>query len=317
MQSIKCPNCGANNPTNFQNCEFCNSFLVISSEVGFAVSKFKESFYFETIAKALQENINYQQYTEKIDNDDYFATDIYLNKSYFLLESGNCENLLFQCTDSLSMADCLNEMPVRPSITVCFYPENYTDSEYQKLLEFEELKFFSSFIGVDKKLGYVMNFGNDYIGAAKIISKMLFKVKNIGMGTPLFAFTRPGYTDDFYFEWINKIEDNEIKQLLLNRFEQYKSENEEYKSENEESESENEKDLENLLWIPPSILGIVSYFSIKLPSYAWILIFGSMIFIPFYFLFLDANSSKYKLPFKVSCYSSIVIGAFLIFLKFS
>jgi hypothetical protein len=212
MKTIQCPSCGAA-ATNFKNCEFCGSLFVRSNSVGYNPENIQNIFYFQSIANALELNLKYQENAELIDDEDITTTSIYLNKYDFL---NNNEQIL-QCPDSLFIAYCFNYTPKRPSIAVDFAPELFSQDEYDRLKRIDEIKLFSTYKAINGENGYVMDFGNDSIGAAKIISKILIEVKGIGQGTPLFCITEPGYNRDAFLIWLNSLEDQEVKSFISKR----------------------------------------------------------------------------------------------------
>jgi hypothetical protein len=210
MKTVQCPSCGAS-ATNFQNCEFCGSLFVRSNSVGYNPENIQNIFYFQSIADALELNLKYQENTKLIASGDFTQTDIYLDKYSFL----NNNEYLLQCPDSVFIANIFNHTPKRPSIAVDFAPELFSQDEFDRLRRIDEIKLFSSYKSQNGENGYVMDFGNDAIGAAKIISKVLIEVKGIGQGTPLFCITLPGYTKDAYLIWLSSLEDEEVKSNLL------------------------------------------------------------------------------------------------------
>jgi hypothetical protein len=212
MKTIQCPSCGAA-ATNLKNCEFCGSLFVRSNSVGYNPENIQNIFYFQSIADALELNLKYQENAELIDDEDFTTTTIYLKKSDFL----NNNEELIQCPDSIYIADSFNYTPKRPSIAVDFTPALFSEDEFDRLKRMDEIKLFSTYKDLNGENGYVMDFGNDSIGAAKIISKILIEVKGIGQGTPLFCITEPGYKMDAYLIWLNSLEDQEVKSFISNR----------------------------------------------------------------------------------------------------
>ena len=212
MKTIQCPSCGAQ-ATNLMNCDFCNSLFVRSSSLGYNPENVNNLFYFEGLANALEQNLMFQLNVKSIVNSDVTTTTIYLHKSDFL--DGN--DALLQCPDSNFIASCFNHVPKCPSIAVDFAPEQFSVEEFERLKRIDEIKLFSTYKSLSGENGYVMDFGNDSIGAAKIISKILVEIKNIGQGTPLFFITEPAFNKEDFKTWLESLEDQEVKSYIIKR----------------------------------------------------------------------------------------------------
>ena len=173
----------------------------------------KTYFILKKIAEALEDNLNYQTNQHLIDPQGITTTTIYLSKNDFLEDT----EPLLQCCNSSFLSESFEEEPLIPSIAVDFAPELFTNEEQKRLTQIEELKLFASYKGEGGDMGYVIDFGNDSIGAAKIISKVLINVKNIGMSTKLFCISEPGYSNENLLNWANDLKDEQVKNHIIQR----------------------------------------------------------------------------------------------------
>jgi hypothetical protein len=224
MKTIQCPSCGAS-ATNLQNCEFCGSFFVRAYKLKVDSSSIVNYFYFEQIANALKLNLEIQINNVRISDIKWnnYSTYIYLNKTEFL--NNKTESL--KVINSHYISDAFIIEPSIPSIAVDIYSEFFTNAERKKFLKLEESKFFSTYQeeGYDT-FGYVIDFGNDYIGAAKFISKILIEIKGIGQSTNIFCVTEPGgwYNED-YIKFITNNYDLEVQAFIKDRIKHTKNQN--------------------------------------------------------------------------------------------
>jgi hypothetical protein len=162
-----------------------------------------------------------------------------------------------QIPDSVCISNSFNSPTTRPSIAVDFDPELFSDIEYELLKTMDEIVFFSSYKAMNGQMGYVMDCGNDCIGAAKIISKILVDVKKIGKGTKLFCFSEPGWKIDDLKNWVSTITDDEIKSFLQNRINTAISNQQEVDTVEDEEVTDG-NDLTDTQWITlVKILGVV------------------------------------------------------------
>jgi len=220
MKQFVCPNCGAN-ITNRKNCEYCGSLLVRLMENGINVESYiSDHNILPGLSEALKENIRLQ----KENKDLTVATDIY--GQYFTKE-----NYLFASIVSTKQLRFRNNTKAFPNskngigVVFCFEINSFNllDKEDMFVIEskkiqamhekFKSLEIFNLFTShvtsgkkvltdEDKYYEYVVDFGEDAEGAARLLSDVLNQVYDIPNEAQLEYITNTG---------------NEIESSRLNR----------------------------------------------------------------------------------------------------
>lgn len=242
---IKCPNCGAN-ATNHNNCEYCGSLLVRFIEKGIEInntSYIDDSLVFPGLLEELVKNLNLQ---EKGNKAEEVLTEIrWLNKNGdedFLLISSNETD-----SDEENIENVLgNEILISPQlvILVSFYTYtwqneisfNHNNEQDDQFMRFSKLRSYPLFTYIEHEKGidddmytrdFVINFGQDANGAARLISEILIKVKGLSPSDSYGIFTGidDDYSSDAYKAWQKKhgfkLEDTVVEEANTEEYEQY------------------------------------------------------------------------------------------------
>lgn len=210
LTAICCPNCGANT-TNHQNCEYCGSLFVRYRDLGIKFDKQKYEDQIVGLEAALRDNLSAQHSTNGINHittfiscdNPGFAVQVMNPKAmrdmvYFTLQ-GSLDTYVLHTRPRISVDSNEN------SLMVCFrfieMPKSWTkfDSvannenetmakmhsrfktmdEYQLFKYVEEPLYTAGNIKNCKYHSYYIDFGNDYKGAAAIISQYVMRVLGI------------------------------------------------------------------------------------------------------------------------------------------
>jgi len=180
MKTIQCPSCGAA-ATNMKNCEFCGSLFVrypdlnISSNNLISDKGQFNGFIFPGLKDQLQKNLSSQNEL------NFFVTEVVMENQ-----------VLIQVVASNRVGDLLKlETPSYPGLSVHmpFTPEeNY---RYKKFIKLEESKLFTHSYSEELKChDYIIDFGNDALGAAYLVSKILTEVDGVSTDTLLHYETK-------------------------------------------------------------------------------------------------------------------------------
>ena len=193
LKTYVCPNCGANT-TNAENCEYCGSLLVRFVEKGIDLSQTSytdNSEVFPGLISELKKNLKLQEDNKGVDVSTVIfwvnaAGDI--GNDY--INSASSENLFMDGTP-------MNLGPKSKGLIVTFdfstpitddsEISEITDAELKKFKQLKSFPLFTShydsFVSEEgiKVLGrqYVIHFGEDAEGAARLISEVLTKVKGL------------------------------------------------------------------------------------------------------------------------------------------
>ena len=219
LRQFVCPNCGAN-ITNRRNCEYCGSLLVRLTDNGINVESYISNHgILSGLSEALKENIRLQ----KENKDLTVATDIY--GQYFTKE-----NYLFASIVSTKHLRFRNGTKAFPNskngigVIFCFEVKSFKLLDKEDVLvkenkkiqamheRFKGLEIFNLFTShatsekvltdEDKFYEYVVDFGEDAEGAARLLSDVINQVY--------------GIPNDAQLEYITNIGDN-IESSRLNR----------------------------------------------------------------------------------------------------
>ncbi len=180
MKTIQCPSCGAV-ATNMKNCEFCGSLFVrypdlnISSNNLISDKGQFNGFIFPGLKDQLQKNLSSQNEL------NFFVTEVVMENQ-----------VLIQVVASNGVGDLLKlETPSYPGLSVHmpFTPDqNY---RYKKFINLDESKLFTHSYNEEIKCNdYIIDFGNDVLGAAYLVSKILTEVDGVSTDTLLHYETK-------------------------------------------------------------------------------------------------------------------------------
>ena len=194
-QYLRCPNCGAN-ATNHQNCEYCGSLLVRFVEKGIDLSKtsyMSDAEVFPGLTEHLRRNLRMQ----KENPEEFVASDI-----FFKLPDGDIK---VHSVLRTSLSNWTDDVPIDSHgkteglvIDVDFRPANYKDRGYEEkfksldcaqLFEHRDVVWYPEHINNSE---YVIDFGEDAEGAARLISEILQKVYSIPLTQRLDVTTACG-----------------------------------------------------------------------------------------------------------------------------
>ena len=195
---IKCPNCGAN-ATNHMNCEYCGSLLVRFIDKGVDLSKTTytdNSVVFPRLIEELEKNLDLQikNRTECVATEVCWI-DKKGHKDDIIIYGAEGEDGTRNDYQSIGLDICLD-----------FSRSTNKESDYFDLEKDEQLSRFKkldSYIlfrsdcemyDEDNYLSrdYDISFGSDAVGAARLISEILVKVKNLSPNDSYDIFTNVG-----------------------------------------------------------------------------------------------------------------------------
>ena len=184
MKTAQCPSCGAT-ATNLLNCEFCGSLFVRYSDLNISTENILSSdgklrdFVFPGLEEQLRKNLSLQ--TEK----NFIVTDITLNNE-----------VLPQVVASCGIPDLFNDItPSFPGLAIYLPFTKVRQSEYEKFLSLDEHRLFTHTYEEQGDVHmYVIDFGNDAIGAAYLVSKIMVTVNGISKNS-LLSYKTEDFSD--------------------------------------------------------------------------------------------------------------------------
>lgn len=203
--NIVCPNCGAN-ITNRSNCEYCGSLLVRFVDKGIDLSQttyFNDDAVFLGLREALNYNLQIQNsITETV------ATDIYRSSGTNLASVIRSGHAIWADGTTINLANSLKGL----CIIFGFYNKYATISKeehsnkvqealhnrFKSLSSFQLFSMHKSFISENNMTfyEYAIDFGCDYVNAARILSEVLSKVYLVSLDTKLDYHTNFGIQID-------------------------------------------------------------------------------------------------------------------------
>ena len=196
---IKCPNCGASS-TNHTNCEYCGSLLVRFVDKGIDLSTtsyLTNDFVYEGVIDALKQNLERQE----LNPGKLVTTDIcYKSSSTVKLSRkrhgvavvGRTGSAHWNDGDIIKLGEGEMGLVIKFSFDVVADGEDVggdrIQKQYEKFQELSSLPLFTHHTGIYMRPGssnrfrcreYAIDFGQDYEGAARLISEVLDKVYEI------------------------------------------------------------------------------------------------------------------------------------------
>lgn len=256
QQTYICPNCGAN-INNTKNCEYCGSLLVRFVATGHedSIAHYKgEDKSFPWLKQELEQSIKEQRRLSKNkENDSVVATDIYFTKD--LLKEGELSwyakhatteiNILSKNTDVTWQDDSEYSHEKKPGLLVAFtffteinskMTNAVISTDYHKecLSKFKSLDSFPLFdvhynnnLVLDdepaKSVQYIIDFGEDYIGAANLLSEVLVDVYNFNEDQKYLIGTNVGDSIETFREYAkDQIENQQISANIKDAISAYK-----------------------------------------------------------------------------------------------
>jgi len=223
MKMIKCPNCGANT-TNAQNCEYCGSLLVRFEDKGIDLaysSYLNDTQTYPGIKNALELNLGLQ----KSNPFEGVVTDIFskdgndLVSLFCIIRSGYAKFM------DGTIIPSNTEKGLCVIISFDYYTDNrssefvnWNQKEEGQHKKFKSLDIFSLFAehicfhrengdgDEQKSYEYFIDFGEDAVGAARLISKIMSEVFDLPLNAQIECYTNVGDAV------------NECRKRLLNKF---------------------------------------------------------------------------------------------------
>lgn len=200
MRTIECPNCGAP-ATNLQNCNFCGSLLVRFADKGIdlsGTSYLDNTAVLPGLVNQLERNLSIQKTGVNA------GTDMYIEDEQFV--SGKTGLCFVSAAHFMGYQDDQKVFPQASGVSLAtmFSFKIYKDPsiaplEIERHKKFKELTSFPLFTthaisGDDNGYDYVwyeyaIDFGEDALGAAKLISEVANKVYNWDLSKPLEYYT--------------------------------------------------------------------------------------------------------------------------------
>ena len=196
---IKCPNCGASS-SNHTNCEYCGSLLVRFVDKGIDLTMttyLTNDFVYEGIIVALKQNLERQE----LNPDKTVTTDICYKSSTTVKLSkkrhcvavvGRTGSAYWNDGDNIKLGEGETGLVIKFSFDVVAEGEDpggdRIQNQYEKFQELSSLPLFTYHTGIYMRSGssnryrcreYAIDFGQDYEGAARLISEVLDKVYEI------------------------------------------------------------------------------------------------------------------------------------------
>jgi len=173
INTVTCPFCGAN-ATNLRNCEYCGSLFVrytddnVQADTDSLFDKDKSftGFIFSGLEEELRKNISLQT------QESFIVTDVKSN------EGGGLQIVQ---SSGLGMTSHLKleKIPSFPGVSI-HIPFWDNDNDLESFLKLEESALFTKMPQVEDGCDdYVIDFGNDAVGAAYLASLILEKVTGI------------------------------------------------------------------------------------------------------------------------------------------
>ena len=190
MRAIECPNCGAP-ATNHQNCNFCGSLLVRFADKGIDLSTtsyLNNNAVLPGLIKELEKNLNLQQ------SDNGVITEVYMDdkmigsiQSSKTLTGFNGDYFPDAETPSLAteFAFGISDSDDPDSKIECARQEKFEHLQSYPLFESSADKFYDTTV-----YQYVINFGQDVEGAARLFSEVANKVYDCPLNRPLLYNTK-------------------------------------------------------------------------------------------------------------------------------
>ncbi len=202
IKAIECPNCGAN-ATNFQNCEYCGSLLVRFKDLNIAIdpNKYgKTAVTFAGLKDALLENLKEQERTQGLNHVHTWIRNSALGINIEVVNPRATKDMVYFETDMLYHIMPLNDYTeAEQSLVICFrfvelsweitnFDSNAADiHDYHQALHerFSAMSEFPLFNYIEENLlttagtkqgkvhSYYIDFGQDYEGAAEILTQYL------------------------------------------------------------------------------------------------------------------------------------------------
>lgn len=196
---IKCPNCGASS-SNHTNCEYCGSLLVRFVDKGIDLSStsyLTNDFVYEGVIDALKQNLERQE----LNPGKLVTTDIcYKSSSTVKLSRkrhgvavvGRTGSAHWNDGDNIKLGEGEMGLVIKFSFDVVADGEDASgdriQNQYEKFQKLSSLPLFTHHTGIYMRPGssnrfrcreYAIDFGQDYEGAARLISEVLDKVYEI------------------------------------------------------------------------------------------------------------------------------------------
>ena len=196
---IKCPNCGASS-SNHTNCEYCGSLLVRFVDKGIDLSTtsyLTNDFVYDGVIDALKQNLERQE----LNPGKQVTTDICYKSSPTVKLSrkrhgvaivGRTGSAHWNDGDNIKLGEGEMGLVIKFSFDVVADGEDAggdrIQSQYEKFQKIISLPLFTHHTGIYMRPGssnryrcreYAIDFGQDYEGAARLISEVLDKVYEI------------------------------------------------------------------------------------------------------------------------------------------
>ena len=208
IKTYTCPNCGAQ-ITNTRNCEYCGSLLVRFAVHGIDVTKteyMNDDYVFPGLKEELEKNLKLQ----KEHPGKPIATDIFKEFSdgtmvcMCILNSDNTvwsDNTPVDLESSESgLRIALDFCKSNESSIACKEFNDRMDSELSKFKKLDSFPLFTSHYNQNfiqhgfERYGYeyVLDFGEDAEGAARLVSEILTKVEGVSVEENVDMFTNVG-----------------------------------------------------------------------------------------------------------------------------
>ena len=206
VKVIKCPNCGANT-TNPRNCEYCGSLLVrfVDQDIDLANTSYLDD---TQTLPGLENAMKMNLMMQKSNPDQCVVTDIYKK-----------DLTCVACVLRTGYAAFKDRTPIpsqsEEGLCVIFGFERYDDEDYnvdikkynreqeklhQKFRALDIFPLFSERVcrsededwGMYKIYEYYIDFGQDAVGASRLISKVLLDVEGLSPDEQLECYTNAG-----------------------------------------------------------------------------------------------------------------------------
>lgn len=232
VKSVECPNCGAN-ATNLDNCEYCGSLLVRFKDLNIPIddSRYgKKAFRYAGLADALKANLEEQGRTDGQNHISTFIRNQNLGIELQVLNPRAAKDIIyFNFESSFNQQSSYHTMPINhfvgdeKSLIICFrFVELKGESfdkhialinqEYQgRKMRFSAMREFLLFEYVEEKLlteagikagkchSYYLDFGQDYEGAASVITQYLQFIYNLPQNQDiLLEYEQSSQTEEEY-----------------------------------------------------------------------------------------------------------------------
>lgn len=199
MKVIKCPNCGASS-TNHTNCEYCGSLLVRFVDKGIDLSTtnyMTNEKVYAGLIEALKKNLERQE----LNPGKLVTTDICYKSSstvklsrkrHGVVVVGRTGSAYWNDGDNIKLSESNMGLVIKFSFDVIADGEDTSgvriQNQFEKFQKLSSLQLFTYHTGIYMRSGssnrfrcreYAIDFGQDYEGAARLISEVLDKVYEI------------------------------------------------------------------------------------------------------------------------------------------